>query len=503
MTGKNILERFNAQPWWVQWILTGLLAVVLFAPLLTNSFVNDDHIVLKKVVLEKKLNVEGFFRPLSDLLIMMNGWLGGLNPVGYYILQILLHATNTLLLFHFCRQWKWSTDPYKQLLFAVVAALFFLTYPFHSESVAWILGRASLIASTFGILALTILVSSWKEPWKLTGVSVAYFIGMAGYETLMVLPGIVLIWLLSVQAGRGRIARWMGVLGLTLAFHFVVRNQVSGMVVNNYGEGFLQVDFPVILGNIVKVSGRLFLPPINNGMQFLILLVLLCLFLIVALSWFWKSIRTHKPSILYFFQLSAMLLVALLLPFLFGVSTHTSESERFLYFPSFFFCTLIAFIVINLFYQRRALPIVVLLITGYHIYFLQTTLQHWRKASGAVTEILSIVRAHTGPGKLYIVNMPDEIEGAFVFRTGFPEALRVYNIDASHVTVINHTSRNSLVSIPDPLIHHQVEGTKISIPPTVKVEHGDATGYNEEQQTLRISAGDKVVYWNKEQWVRL
>ena len=500
-SNRNILDRFNGLPWWVQWIIVAVLATTLFSPLLSNTFVNDDHIVLKKVYLEGELNVHGFFRPLSDILLMINGWLGGLNPVGYYLLQVLMHATNTLLLFRFCRKWNWSDDPRQQQLFALIAAIFFLTYAFHTECMTWLLGRASLSANTFSIVALNFMVGSGKARWRIAGFCISWFIAMAGYETVMVLPAIVFIWLLHTRAGVRQIGGWIVAMVITLVIHFILRKAVSEVIVNNYGEGFFQMNLPAILGNIVKVSGRIFLPPLNNDKLLLVLILLLAAILVVTGWVLWRRLHNQRSSIRYFLSLIAMLMIALLPPFLLGVSTHTSESDRFLYFPSFFLCMLMSFVLVVIFNRQRILWLFVSLITSYHIFFLLSTIGHWRKASATVQEILNITSAHKGPGILYIVNMPDEIEGAFVFRSGFPEALELYNIDPSFVRVVNHVSRDQLISIPGKELTSTQTAQGLSIPPAITVIPG--TPGNSKGQIVGINKGDRVVFWNKVRWVQL
>src|SRR5688572_30055184 len=169
MTGsiEKLLAVFSRFNWLLQWLILSLLALLLYIPVIGNYFVNDDFVVLKKVCLEKELNTEGFFRPLSDISIYANYIFSGFNPLAYTITSIVIHAFNALLLFHFCLRWPFTEDIKLKRLFAGIAAVFFLTYPFHNEPVVWLLGRASLLASTFAFMALAIITGSWKEGWKM------------------------------------------------------------------------------------------------------------------------------------------------------------------------------------------------------------------------------------------------------------------------------------------------------------------------------------------------
>jgi hypothetical protein len=46
-----------------------------------------------------------------------------------------------------------------------------------------------------------------------------------------------------------------------------------------------------------------------------------------------------------------------------------------------------------------------------------------------------------GSKNVVLINVPDELEGAFVFRNGLIKALEVNNIDTSQVKVVNYLTR--------------------------------------------------------------
>jgi hypothetical protein len=115
LTGK-LLTVFARSNWLLQWLILSLLALLLYIPVIGNYFVNDDFVVLRKVCLEKELNTDGFFRPLSDISIYANYLLNGFNPLGYTITSIVIHAFNALLLFHFCLRWHFNAQ--RTLFFA-------------------------------------------------------------------------------------------------------------------------------------------------------------------------------------------------------------------------------------------------------------------------------------------------------------------------------------------------------------------------------------------------
>ena len=77
---------------------------------------------------------------------------------------------------------------------------YYLDYPFHSEAIVWVLGRGASIACAAGLSALLFLVSDLPERVKILGLSLCYFIGLAAYESITLLPLLVLVVLNSRHA---------------------------------------------------------------------------------------------------------------------------------------------------------------------------------------------------------------------------------------------------------------------------------------------------------------
>lgn len=140
----------------------------------------------------------------------------------------------------------------------------------------------------------------------------------------------------------------------------------------------------------------------------------------------------NRPKVLYFI-ITACWVFALVIPSLGGVSVRTSESDRFLELPAYFLCMIVAHYMVFLQKRRKALHITLFIILAYNIFFLEKNNLNWTKASDIVKETLQLAKTNAGNGKLYFYNMPGEIDGAFVFRVGFEEALLLNGVDTSRV----------------------------------------------------------------------
>ncbi len=487
---------------WIQVLFFCGLSFLFYFVTINRGFVCDDYIVLKRVVVDKTLWIPDFFRPLSDIAIYFNYLLGGFNAKGYYVFNILIHGINSFLLFRFCLQWKWTENMARQQLFAFVAGLLFLTYPFHNESVVWMLGRASLLAATFGILALVILVSGIAQPLRIFLVCLCWFIGLASYESIFFLP--VMVLLINDDKRRGIIKRngyWILALTATFVLHLAVRIYMTGGFFGTYGRSFFTQKIIHYSVNIFKVTGRFFLPPVQNADLLILLFALVVALIIIALIFFFKKIRLADPRRIFFLKLLGLILITAVIPVLFSVSTKTSESDRFLYFPSFFLCSAIAFLLVNLLENKFVFFAVTSILIVYNIFFLEKNNFNWIKASDTSHDILTQVAANQDGKNIFIINLPDESDGAFIFRTGFDEALQINGMNRERVKIVNHLMRDEMLPLPEIIVPQRTDD-RIFISPMVNITIS-------RNDSLTLTAGDRlyeanakesvILYWNKQQ----
>lgn len=200
---------------------------------------------------------------------------------------------------------------------------------------------------------------------------------------------------------------------------------------------------------ILKSTGRILLPPSDNSrmmmIRFAVVLAMVGALLFIA----WKRTRQERASRIFFYVQFSCFAIAMLVPMWLGVSTRTSESDRFLYLPSFFFCSLLAFGFVYFFRQAKQRVIVVALLLFVLVALLEENNSNWKRASGAVRQLLGEVKKASGqPGRLLIVNLPGEINGAYIFRVGFDEAIRLYQYDSSKVKVVSTLTRDQELMLP-------------------------------------------------------
>jgi hypothetical protein len=494
-------------------LLFCLGAVVLFFPILGRTFASDDFQVIRRVGIDRTIQVPGFFRPLSDITLYGNYLLGGFRPAGYYLFNILIHGVNSWLVFIFCFRWKWTEERRLQRAYALLAGLFFLAYPFHSEGIDWVIGRGASLTTFFGLAALVVLSGRMSSAPKLWWVAILYFTGMAAYEPVIVLPPIALLVLYTSGATRREIMRWGAVFSGTFLLHLLVRMVVSGSITGEYGFDFFSSGWLRYAGNAGKVAGRLFLPPGEEIRRMLLLFPVVLAALGVGLVLFYRRTREATAHRAYLAALLLMVGISCILPILAGVSTKTSESDRLLYFPSVFLCCGLSFLLVGLLGYGVRLKVAAVLLLGYMVVFLEKGNLNWMGASAITRNILQVTGRQPAGRKLFIINLPDEKDGAYIFRLGLPEAVLLSGRDTAGLVIMSHLTREQWLATPDSTGVERTggiggvdgHGWEIYIAPAIMIrrwgrdslwiERNSVAG--KEKQYWLAGKEDRLLYWNK------
>jgi len=171
-----------------------LFCLALYLNSLWNLFVFDDlhtivhnlyikdwrnSILFFKGLYSSEIIPKGMFRPFLMLTFSFNYLFSGLHPLGYHIINILIHFLNGILLYSLFRFLRKDT-PFGLIL---LLSLLFIAHPLNSETVNYISCRSDLLV-TFFILAgfLSYLKGRFLLPLFL------YALGLLSKETALVFP---------------------------------------------------------------------------------------------------------------------------------------------------------------------------------------------------------------------------------------------------------------------------------------------------------------------------
>jgi len=381
------------------------LAFLAYANSLSNGFVYDDTwIIVKNAAVRDLSDLRAIFassywpeknnlyRPLVIFSYALNYAIAGLSPFHYHLVNVLLHAGNSALVYLL------SMALFKKRGVAIAGAAIFALHPIHTEAVAYIVGRAELVAAAFLFLSWT-----WYLRWSdasaggrgrwLAASIVAFGLALFSKEHAVVLPGLLVLTDLFRASERGlplgsalreklRAAYVWYLLPLIgyVAVRFSVLGSLRSREVSWIANPLANTDAWSRSLTAIKVLGKylwLLLVPVHLSPDYSynqiavsssvlepsVLLALLALLAMLALLiWNWRQ-RPPISVAVAIFPISILPVSNLLFPI------GTIMAERVLYLPSFSFCLLLGVLFAELASRPRwnlvAVGAFALLLVGY------------------------------------------------------------------------------------------------------------------------------------------
>lgn len=186
--------------WVVCSIALVVLAFALYSPSLKNGFVFDDaDLIVNDHKLRSFWNLSSSlannYRPLRTISYALDYAVWGLNPTGFRITNILIHAGNCVLALLVARRVTGGAR-----VASLVAALVFAVHPVQVESVAYISGRRDVLFTLFflaGFLAYAqfrdATVRSRRYMW-LGATAVLFLLSLASKEMAASFPLVCALW---------------------------------------------------------------------------------------------------------------------------------------------------------------------------------------------------------------------------------------------------------------------------------------------------------------------
>ncbi len=395
-----------------KWIIIFVAAILVYLSVLPNQFAYDDIYLVKQNRIIRSLdnipqmfvsdylwwgaldgkNFSGSYRPVVILSFALNYAVHGLKPFGYHLIDVLLHAINSILIYFLARNFfprqNWA---------AFLTGLFFALHPVHTEAVANAVGRAELLFCLFYLLALglhlkikslpeekqtpivlsvliLLLLSLFSKEMSITFVAIAFL------SDLIISPGLSFKHLLHILCKNWKI--YAAYAFLTIVF-FIFRASLVPMTVNvsSLSNPLITLDpFLRILNasyilfykyvflllwpqhlspdysyNAISLFGSIF-----NLRSLLTMATIITV--VIGLVWSWKRNRLiFFGAVFFFITISPVANIAKPIVTIMG--------ERLLYLPSFGFCLISGFLLSKLLATQKYKIlgwIIVFLISGYY-----------------------------------------------------------------------------------------------------------------------------------------
>ena len=383
-------------------------AFLLYGNTLTHDYTQDDAIVIYdnmfttkgfsgipgilkydtfygffKVEGKDKLVAGGRYRPLTLVMFAMEYAFFGANPFIGHLGNILLYGLLGIVLYLLLlKLFRAREDIPLAAFIALIATLFFMAHPVHTEVVANIKGRDEIMTLLGSLAALLFSIKAYQEEksWLNIIVGVLFFLGLIAKENAITFLAVVpLTYFVFTKAKINKIALQTLPFFLAAILFLIIRGQVLG---GNFGgelsmelmnNPFLTIEngrwvhlsFGDKMATIAYTLGRyiqllIFPHPLTHdyyprhiglmtwGSWQVILSTLLYVGLgVLGLVGLLKK-RLWSYGILYY-------LITLSVVSNIAFPVGTNMSERFLFMPSVGFCILLACIPLTLFKGRITL----------------------------------------------------------------------------------------------------------------------------------------------------
>ena len=278
----------------------------------------------------------GNYAPLHIISYMLDYSLWGLNPAGYRLGNILLHAANGTLFYCLLRRMDWFRTP------ALFAALLFVLHPVQVESVAWISQRKNVLAMCFALLSFIgyLRFRSTRQPeYRAYIFSLAAFaLALLTKSVTVFLPVAFILHDLMIRQDRnlrGIVRNIIPFLLLSAAacvLTIITQHEARTGWHGNSPAATLFTMLPVFMNYLRMVvwpSGlsALYDPPLHHSLLDPVVAVSFIALLILLTAATMLSARRPRELFWFWFGVLAILPVSQIVPLT------TMMNDRYLYFP--------------------------------------------------------------------------------------------------------------------------------------------------------------------------
>ncbi len=400
-------------------------------------------------------------RPVGNFSLYLDGIWSGKSPLGYHRTNLLLHFINSLLVFFLARQFviRYEQSPSNQL--PLLSSVLFFIYPFHSESIFWIIGRSASLGALFFLLAFILYFRNRHSLLSGLAILLCFELALLSYESSWIFP-IIITLIAIIEKRKSSLQRsyfLVSAIWLLFIVHLFLRFKTTGQIFHQYDtSAFLRFDIPGLLMNGCRLIARSFLPPFVNEYY---LLGAFTIILFVLLGSIISLVKKRKLGTLFLVLIATLLLSYL--PYLsLGIDTHGTEGERYLYLPSVFIAILLIYLL-KLILKDGWFFVSFFVLYLFSLYYLGQSRKYYTKAGTVVKTTLTEINKLSNKRNIYIENLPQYNKGAVIFRLGLEEGVKwllpasnrniiVVSIDDSDLKIRKHHHKNFIVNYQESTI---------------------------------------------------
>ena len=406
----------------LRWLPVFLIAAAcLYGPALGIGLLSDDY-TLRAMAQSDGLGAGSgwFFRPLP--LLLWHALLAVTNSaVLLHIVNVLLHGLNAFLV----AALGLAMGMRRAVSFG--GAALFLTFPAAPEAVVWAAGIQDVLMTTMALGAVVATRAVTLTAARIAGICSLTILGLGSKETAICIPALVAICWMTPS----RLRRWRG-WPLYIALILVTGVYLAIRVPMGLSSGYLVAPSRYFFKQLVVTAfGTLSTPwraPASGADQVLAFVALAIVVLLLThafLSWRGSDARLHRDL-----RLAGWVLVAVAPVFTFFFISPQLEGSRYLYLAECGWALLIADLVAAATDRMPARLAAFVCAIGVAVVVSALSLEReigvWARAADLRDRALAEAHAaiaRQGCVEATFADVPDSVDGAYVFRNGFREAM--------------------------------------------------------------------------------
>ncbi len=276
------------QKTWLAVIGLAIAGIFVYANSLSAPFIFDDtnHINNNPRIRQLwplSLVISATNRPVVDLSLAINCALGGFNPFGYHVVNLMIHVLAAVVLMLIVRHSLSRPVVGKRYQaiafpFALIAALLWMVHPLQTQSVTYTIQRSESLMGLFYLLVLYCVIrsvdSGAHRRWGI-GAIIFCWLGMGTKEVMVTAPIMVLIYdRIFLSASWMEIKRRRGWMYLGLAAGWILLFKLAVTARENSanaGVGFAGVsswDYALTQTQVVSHYLRLMFWPTGQCLDY-------------------------------------------------------------------------------------------------------------------------------------------------------------------------------------------------------------------------------------------
>jgi len=423
----------------------------------------------------------------------------GTNPFPYRVLLISVLAFNAILV---CQLSYLIT---KQQVTSLVSGFLFILFPLTPELTYWITGLGIACSTALTLLAIiyfTLFIQRDRPKFLVISLLV-FFTALFFYETAIVLTGYLLAIL--VFTNRLKYLKY-------LFFYFsltVVYLLIRVLLMKNlggYGGNVLSDISVYYILNYIKLLAKLL---IYNPTKVAGIIVSASIFIILI----GINLIKKRPISKEYYKTVAILIFGILIFLtpgaLLGISFTLMETSRLLHLASPFLCILLVVLIkrSSLNFCYKGIIVSALAITfSLPIY---KDAKSWRKSSDLTQQYIGLIKKKENLGKVYLLNVPLSINGAYVFRNGLVESLMINDVKVSYNRVVVlgiyfwETDETSMKVIKENGRYLLQTNAKNFVTQKLKVNMISKSKNQYDIQIPELLENDLILYYNLDKFVEI